>query len=75
MSSVLCGILLVLHVNITSSVCYPMVLDFHLFSCCRQQKEEEREKEGERGGAQPGMPESPSKLLIPVLLCPHGTVL
>ena len=36
-----CEILLVQHVNINSSVCYTMVINFPLFSCCRQQREDE----------------------------------
>ena len=54
MSNVLCGILLVLHVNINSSVCYIMVINFLLFSCCRQEKEDEKKD----------VPEPPSKLFI-----------
>ena len=50
-----CGILLVLHVNINSSVCYTMVINFSLLSCCRQQKEEEENSNA---------PEPPSKLFI-----------
>ena len=59
MSNVLCGILLVLHVNIISSVCYIMVINFLLFSCCRQQKDDERKNKGGED-----LPEPPSKLFI-----------
>ena len=65
-----CGILLVLHVNINSSVCYIMVIEFLLIFCCRQQKEREE------GGK---VLESLGKLFdscrFSVLLCPRGTVL
>ena len=41
MSSMLCGILLVLHVNIISAKCHIMVMDSSSL-ICRQQSEEER---------------------------------
>ena len=46
-----CGILLVLHVDINSRICYTMVINLVLFFSCSRWQKEGRQGEEEGGGS------------------------